>query len=382
MGRECDVIVVTKTDGSSPTVRRNIISIHKVAANIQLLVWDRLKRDAVALNRNLPVETIVTMRGFGLAARSLPFVVTAWLFRVAARLLSTRWKLAFCHDFEAAVAVWMCAKILRRKYIYHIHDNFTLRYKLPSAVRRICDAMDARFIGDAFAIIVPDASRILPYAEPFRDKILVLPNTFPLDTRVPVQWRKETDEFTVLALGSITQARGIDVLLDAASQVPGVRVLMAGYVGEPALVRRIENSSGVDYRGLLQPEEALRLYLESDIVFMFYRPDLEINRRAAPMKLGEALMMGRPVLINSEVMASSHICGTWGVGVSCPYDTDALARELGRLTESRGELDAMAHRARKVFESEFAWDHSEPALLDATSRALGLPEIKKAVLSR
>jgi hypothetical protein len=42
----------------------------------------------------------------------------------------------------------------------------------------------------------------------------------------------------------------------------------------------------------------------------------------------------------------------------------------------------MAHRARKVFESEFAWDHSEPALLDATSRALGLPEIKKAVLSR
>jgi glycosyltransferase involved in cell wall biosynthesis len=93
-------------------------------------------------------------------------------------------------------------------------------------------------------------------------------------------------------------------------------------------------------------------------------------------------MMGRPVLINSEVMASSHICGTWGVGVSCPYDTDALARELGRLTESRGELDAMAHRARKVFESEFAWDHSEPALLDATSRALGLPEIKKAVLSR
>jgi glycosyltransferase involved in cell wall biosynthesis len=382
MGRECDVIVVTKTDGSSPTVRRNIISIHKVAANIQLLVWDRLKRDAVALNRNLPVETIVTMRGFGLAAKSLPFVVTAWLFRVAARLLSTRWKLAFCHDFEAAVAVWICAKILRRKYIYHIHDNFTLRYKLPSAVRRICDAMDARFIGDAFAIIVPDASRILPYAEPFRDKILVLPNTFPLDTRVPVQWRKETDEFTVLALGSITQARGIDVLLDAASQVPGVRVLMAGYVGESALVQRIESSSGVDYRGLLQPEEALRLYLESDIVFMFYRPDLEINRRAAPMKLGEALMMGRPVLINSEVMASSHICGTWGVGVSCPYDTDALARELHRLTESRGELDAMAHRARDVFESEFAWDHSEPALLDATSRALGLPQMKKAVLSR
>jgi glycosyltransferase involved in cell wall biosynthesis len=382
MGRECDVIVVTKNDGSSPTLRRNIWSIRKLDAHIQLLCWDRLKRDAVDLNRDLPVETIVMMRGFGLATKLLPLAMVAWSLRVAARLLTTKWRLAFCHDFEAACVVWICARILRRRYIYHIHDNFTLSHNFSPAMRRMFDAMDARFIRDAFAVIVPDNSRILRYAEPCRDKILILPNTFPLHTKIPAEGSRSAGAFTVLALGSLTQDRGIDVLLDAAGQVPEVRILVAGYVRDPALLQRIESTGGVDYRGLLDREGALRLYLESDIVFMFYRPDIEINIRAAPMKLGESLMMGRPVLINSEVVASTHVCGDWAVGVTCAFEAGALARELRRLAGSRDELAAMARRARAVFESEYAWDHSEPALLDAVSRGLGASRSKEAVLPR
>jgi glycosyltransferase involved in cell wall biosynthesis len=278
----------------------------------------------------------------------------------------------FAHNFEAAVPVWLASKVRRVPYFYHIHDNLTLSHQFPRPLKAILDRIDERFIGDASAVLVPDECRILPYAEKYRDHILVLPNVFRRRPDCAPARVAASERFTVLALGSLRLDRGVGMLLEATRTLPGVRVLLAGHVFDREIGLTIRSHAAVEYRGLLSSAGALELYSESDVVFMFYDPRVELNVRAAPIKLGESLMMGLPVLINSEAMISSRIVETWRVGYRCPYDSTALAELLVTVRDDAAGRIAMSDHARKVYGAHFRWECYEPRFL----------EVVRGVLSR
>jgi len=370
MANGCEIAVVTSCDGSSPTLQRNLRSLRKLGVPVRVFCWDRVGRHSELVPPAPGITYEPLLKGLGFRNWKAVGANGLWWARVLFALLVGRWRLAFGHNFEGVAPVWLVSRVKRFPYVYHIHDNITLAHRFPRIIARILDACDGRFAADALAVIVPDESRILPCLEKYRDKILVLPNTFEKDIPPAAGVKPLLGRpLTVLTAGTLHQDRGIALLIEAVEGIDGVRVLLAGHITDPRLRTAIAECRAVDYRGVLPRSEALKLYREADVAFMFYEPAHELNLRAAPMKLGEALMMALPVVINSEVRISEKVAELWRVGYRCPYDRIELRRLLNHIRDDEAGRGAMAVRARKIFEEEYNWEAPERALLDAVRRA-------------
>jgi glycosyltransferase involved in cell wall biosynthesis len=100
-------------------------------------------------------------------------------------------------------------------------------------------------------------------------------------------------------------------------------------------------------------------------VFAFYDPRIPVNVFASPTKLYEAMLMGKAVIMNSEVRLSEKV-QDWQIGYSCAYDDiDALVRILQRIVGTPTEADEMGKRARVLFEQNYAWELLVPRLEEA-----------------
>ena len=152
---------------------------------------------------------------------------------------------------------------------------------------------------------------------------------------VAIVRRPDPSFFTVYASGNLRHDRGIGLLLDAAAEVDGCRVIAAGKCRDPELLTRLQTTPWVDYRGVLTPTEALELCGEADVVFTFYAPGPEINRKAVSNKWSDAMMAARPILVNLEVEKSAWV-QEQGIGDVCRYDRDDLVRALRRLAGEPG----------------------------------------------
>lgn len=365
------IAVATACDGASATVQRNLESLRKLGVPIRVFCWDRLKKHESFVPRRSGISYCCVLRGGGLRNRKVLMLLPLWCFCTFFRMLVEPAQLFFAHSFEAAMPVWVAAKLRGLPYVYHIHDNLTLSHRFPAWLRTVLDWWDKRFVADAFAVIVPAECRIVPYMERYRDHILVLPNVFPEPLRQETPRAHERDDrFTILALGTLSEDRGVKLLLEATRDIAGCRLLLAGHIFDESVRAAMTDHPGLDYRGHLAAEEAQRLYGESDCVFMFYDPRLEINVRAAPIKLGESLKMGIPVLINSETMISRTIVEEWAVGYRCAFERDSLSRIIPMIRDNTAEREAMSTRAKQVYDELFRWEKYEAQLLEVTELVL------------
>jgi glycosyltransferase involved in cell wall biosynthesis len=229
------------------------------------------------------------------------------------------------------------------------------------------DAIDKVLFRDSKAVVLPDICRLLPNCEGSRNKVVIIPNSTGVVFRAPPLQSQSKGPLTVAALGSLEMTRGIDILLAATKDLPEVRVLAAGHIRERNLATAISRQSNWEYLGVVPHKEVERVYRDSHVVFLFYRPDLAINRLAVPMKLSEALAVGRPILMNEEIQLSKKILD-WEVGYTCAYDTRALRTCLEQISTNRSELSEKASNAPVVYDRELSWEAHAQKLKDILRR--------------
>ena len=139
---------------------------------------------------------------------------------------------------------------------------------------------------------------------------------------------------------------------------PNVNFLMAGAVQQDDLMKRIETTQNVDYRGFLRPEEALKLCFESDVIFAFYDPISEINRKAASNKWFDAMMAGKPILVNEEIEKASWILEN-DMGFTCPYgNLEALVEKIQYIRLHPEDALRKGKNGRRLYEQGYSWDNS------------------------
>jgi glycosyltransferase involved in cell wall biosynthesis len=267
-------------------------------------------------------------------------------------------------DFEGAAPAAVARRLRGRRFIYNCRDNVSMRYRMPGAVRGALEWIDRRVMEQAEAVIFPDESRVPPWAPA---NSVIVRNCAPEAqiTRTP-----DPTKLTVYATGNLRDDRGVGMLLDAASEVPGCQVIAAGKCRDAGLAARLATAPFVDFRGLLPPDEALQLCGEADVVFTFYAPGLEINRRAISNKWSDAMMASRPVLINSEVEKSAWV-KEQGIGYACAYDKNELVGLLEHIAADRSGAAARGARGRRLWESGYRWDVMEERLISLIEQAAG-----------
>jgi glycosyltransferase involved in cell wall biosynthesis len=141
--------------------------------------------------------------------------------------------------------------------------------------------------------------------------------------------RLSADDFVVLALGKLSEGKGLDLLVRAAAQLPGVRVLLAGDGPRRAALQGLAAELGlVDRVDLLGVRADVGDLLQAcDVLAM---PSRHEGLGNAAM---EAMHIGRPV-VAAAVGGLADLVRHEESGLSFPVgDVDALAAQLRRLRE-------------------------------------------------
>lgn len=192
------------------------------------------------------------------------------------------------------------------------------------------------------------------------------PKRFDFGTADPVRIRSHLGlcgAVTVGWAGVMRDWHGIELLLDAVSRVPDLRLLIVGGGPARAAVERHANAVGVADRMVITgriPQEQMPDYLAAmDIAVVAS----DRTRVASPMKLLEYMAMERavvaPRLANIKDLVTD---GRDGLLFS-PEDADDLAETLRRLAQNEPLRTTLGREARRTVQERHNWHRNAKRVL-------------------
>jgi glycosyltransferase involved in cell wall biosynthesis len=192
-----------------------------------------------------------------------------------------------------------------------------------------------------------DARRLgIPLPNP-----IVVPNGIGLPPAEPASRLPDT----LLFLGRINWKKGLDFLLDAIKDVPGVKVVIAGNDEEdltPKLRAQAERNSvanRIDFRGPVSGAAKEELLRTSTALVL---PSLSENFGNVVL---EAMAVEMPVIVTPEVGLAADVESA-GAGIVTTNAPDALAAAIRRMLSDSDARAAMGRRGRELVQSRFTWD--------------------------
>lgn len=180
--------------------------------------------------------------------------------------------------------------------------------------------------------------------------------------------------FLVLAFGRLVEKKGFRYLIEAASRVPGVHVVIAGEGDLRDELQRLAGSleAPVSFCGALEREAMAAALASADVAVVPSVVDHAGNVDGLPNALLEALAAGRPI-VASRVAGIPDVIEHERNGLLVPgKDAAALAEALRRLVaepDTRGRLSAAA---RETAVTRLSWDAAARAFEDCYAQATAL----------
>ena len=147
-----------------------------------------------------------------------------------------------------------------------------------------------------------------------------------------------------------------------------IQLTVAGE-GDTLLQQEFARTPNVEYIGFCDHREIMARTTQCDYVAAFYDPSRLINRYAASNKIAEALAVGRPVLMNTELLVAPELIRD-RVAIAVPYaEIEQLGDRLAAHRSSRKSYTACCERARLVYEQRYQSVEVRRATVEALTTA-------------
>jgi glycosyltransferase involved in cell wall biosynthesis len=358
--------------GLEPRIRKEAGTLVRAGHEVHAILWDReMAHPAEEVRDGLRIHRFRLRAPEG--KPELTFLLPRWWSFLFFRILALRPDVVHAVDFDTMVAAYPAARIAGAGVVYDIFDFYAEMVTAPMSprLRSLLAKAERQAIARADAVITPDVRRRVQFA-PARPRRLVEIQNVP-DDRGTMPRPADPDRFVVFYGGMLAKDRGL-IDLVAACEATGAVLLVAGHgPDEASLLADLESSPAASYLGTVPYEEVLDRTAAASAVAALYDPRVPNNRFAAPNKIFEAMMLGKPVLVSAETLAAD-IVREVDCGIVVPYgDRKALQRALESLMLSPQTCAAMAARGRAAFESRYNWGAMEPRLLRLYGELLGEP---------
>ena len=286
--------------------------------------------------------------------------------------------------------------IIKPQMVMATNEDFILPFILGYIKRPrylVCDLIDslAIRINSPLRVFNPLLRRITEFSMGKIDALIeVNEERLSLHHRLPKlravihnspPWLEKVERYpgimspAIYVSGSIVDGRsGIEALIKAVEQIPEMSIVFAGRFAGEWLSQVFIHHPRVKYLGEVTPEDSLRIAKSCRAIYAHYAPLIPNFVYAAPNKLYEAMMLGVPILMNSECRAGA-IAQRYGFGLLSPYgDVEALKRNLEYLLQDDPQREENCRKARERFRNIYAWERMEERYLELF-RSMKLPEI-------
>lgn len=311
-------------------------------------------------------------RDFPLLNGTRPFLyvrsVTSYNWQLLKFLYRTRPAIVHASDFETMLAAGFFRLFSGGQLIYNIHDNLAQRYNVPAFVRAILNVFEGLNVRVADITLVPESFRRDALPTWCRSKVEVVRNT-PEDAGYAEPELETDGPIRIFYGGWLDWGRGLKQLLRIADANDDVELTVAGE-GSPEIVEEIRRARNVRYLGFLEHGQVMAETRRCHFVSALYDPIRVINRYAASNKLAEALAVGRPVIINSEMHISKSLGNSTALVAEGYQDVESIMPRLRDLMRGLDEYRAASRDARRIYEEMFAWHPVRKKIADTIGALL------------
>jgi glycosyltransferase involved in cell wall biosynthesis len=257
------------------------------------------------------------------------------------------------------VAAWCRARGV--PYVFEFLGMVTARER-KVFLKRVLDATVCRGV-------IPRAGMVLAASDVQRqeylatgiaaERIVVRPHGFPepIDSGESRKLRDligaDEDALVVLSVGRIAHGKGLELLVRAAADLPGVHFVFVGPDGGHgvldellALRQQLGVADRVHFLGILLRSELLSLYAEADV---FVLPS---SYESFGMVAAEAAAAGAPIVVTNRCGVAELFADRGALVV--PYDAAALQAALAKLLQD-GDLRARLGDEARSVAAEWSW---------------------------
>lgn len=262
------------------------------------------------------------------------------LFRLRPRLIQ------FCDVFSVP-AVLVAKLLLGARLVFDIRDAARLAVSHRGwLVGHLLGALEGigALASDAVIVVARPLAAALPPS--VRDGCFVIPNAPPVDLYKAPRF-SDDGRLRVNLSGFVSYRRNLEAWCAVSTRRKRLALDLYGNVADEA-TQRILEMYGIPAVLRLDHAEALKRTEDCDAVTLMYDPSIEINRFAAPNKLYEALMLGKPIVCAVGMRMADELL-EWDCGLAVPYgDVDALEAAVERLSNI-DERARLGGNARNLF---------------------------------
>ena len=283
-------------------------------------------------------------------------------------LLFHKWDVVHAADFDSYFPALIIAKLKRKHIVYDIFDFLPDSHKLPALIHSIFTYIDLFLMKFADYVIIVDKHRLKQiHRENNPEGVEFIYNT-PNDVDIA---RYSSDEssikFKIFYGGVIIPERDIIGMLRIVSEREDILMTVAGW-GNQALVSDVKSFASkypnIFYMGGVSYEEIISCSLNADILFALYDPSVPNNKYSSPNKLFEAMMCGKPIIVNDNTTMADTVREEC-CGIVVPFgDKDALENAVLTLKNNPELRKELGENGRRAYETKYNWKIMEKRLLD------------------
>lgn len=353
------ILLMHPNDGTDIRVSKTCRSLTRMGFEVFFVGWDR--RPGVEKEIDCGGAKLLIMRHATRYGRNTPAGFLLYWLHVLLNLCALRPDIVVCINEEPACLVLPFRGLLYRKLVCELYDGVVERY--GSSKSRLAPLLVryGNFVRRAADRIIVTDERRFELLGPVRSKAVIVSN-FPEDPGEEASTVIPSGPIKIYVSGSLSLSRGLKQILECVERLEGVQIVSAGWLYDSFASEVFARHPKVSYRGILSGIESLLLAAQCDAIYSFYAPTSVNNIYASPNKIYDALSVGRPVIINSEVIVAGWVTEN-SYGWSSPYeDVASLTRVLSQVADGRDGLAAFSQRARADFRGKYSWELMEKTL--------------------
>ncbi len=346
-----------------PPVEKAARLLAKKGYEVKVIAWDRddnyeMKTDYMPVDDGRIEIVKFGIKGtFSGGIKKNLFPMIKFLMRLSEYMKTNKGSFDIIHafDLDTGLVALRAAKKYKKKLVYHILDFYAAcRLKKNTFLYNAIKNVEYGVINNADATIICSEKRKEQIEGSKPKKLFCIHNT-PEATAFEAS-QSENGRMKIVYAGVFLYGRLLDELLEIVQADERMELHIAGF-GEmeeeiAALSQRCER---IHYYGKLPYSEVLRLESECDVMTVLYDPTIPNHNYAAPNKLYEALMSGKPFVMCKNT-GWDEVVEKEKVGVLIEYSKEGLKEGLEALYNSKDEWAEMGQNGKSLYSREYSWD--------------------------
>jgi len=302
------------------------------------------------------------------------FLPIWWCF-VFFQLMVNKWDVAHAIQINSIPPAIIAGKLKRKPVVYEMLDVYEDNMALPKMVRDVLLKIDRLFMRLASGMVLADDGENEEVGGIPNHRVVTVYDSPPDSLQDAGISHRRGDTFNMFFAGLLSREKllNLDKIVAAIKDIEKAKLIIAGY-GD--LVREIEEycremPEKVRFIGEISHAEVLQRSIEADLLFVLRSPVQRINKYICGTKLLEAMMCGKPILVNKGTSTANKVreenCGL----IVDANNIDEIKSALIRLRDNPELCRELGVNARKAYERRYGWEIQEKRLLNLYQELVG-----------